>query len=649
MLNIIKKDILAKIEKYKDRFENLSFDEFAKMCYANQKIIASNTLCANNVENIETGISGYLFFLLEVYKYTNDKKLLSKINSISKEALIYCENNPTSNFSLYTGRGGFVYFLLQLYKENNDVELLNGCVELLKSCDGEYLESPYTSDYLYNGRSGTLLILADLYLQTKSDEVLFLINRFSEVIIKNSILTSDGISWKTDEEINLKNSCGFAFGSSGILYTFKKINLIFPTKALQYIIDSSQKYIDNCWNKDEKKWTNYEKEVINKDSFNFYKISYENNDKSIFHPSYALCWSSGQAGIEIAVGNCNFDDHLSMSELNDLTNTVFNGISGIGLSLLNYSNRDSNLLDEISNYLLNQIDSATIEGGLLFGDLGIYYFLLKLISDNGTLSLIKPCTYITGKTQVSLQLDRDDISKALLKRYYNRTITFLDNITPNIFQRFCNSLKLKNEYCDVTDFENFIAEELLNGKETAAFSLLEDVFYVENQRKCYLESDNRTTLQIYLDNFLNKNKVLKFLNKSDQWIFEQQISISSSVKIVRSKWNWDYRENFSFVENFYNSPSSHEYLFLSSKDQRIVEFSLKIDGLIIHCFDTTKNIKQALAEIKFFCESQPSSKIEEFTANTGSTSVEDFINRLDFLVFHKIKSLLYLGILKIEI
>ena len=235
----------------------------------------------------------------------------------------------------------------------------------------------------------------------------------------------------------------------------------------------------------------------------------------------------------------------------------------------------------------------------------------------------------------------------MLKKYFNRTITFLENIAPGSLNSYLSSPKINEEDSEITYFQNFISNELEIKKDTPAYGLLNDVYCLEKERKEFSESDNRTNLQIYLDTIFHNEEVIKLLNNSDEWIFNQQIRISDSIKIVNSKWDWVSRENFNFVENFYNLPNHYEYLFLSSVENRVIEYSLKVDGLVVHRFDGGNTIKQALLEIKYFCQSQPSEAIEEFTKNTGSKDVEDFINRLDFLVTHKVKQLIYDGILEI--
>jgi hypothetical protein len=159
--------------------------------------------------------------------------------------------------------------------------------------------------------------------------------------------------------------------------------------------------------------------------------------------------------------------------------------------------------------------------------------------------------------------------------------------------------------------------------------------------------DKRTNLEIYLTTFFHNMEVIKLLNKPDEWIFKQQIRVSDTIKILKSKWDWSIRDNFDSVENFYQMPYYYEYLILSSYENKAAEYPLKIDGLVLHRFDQVNTINQALIEIKKFCQSQPPSAIEEFTKNTGSKNVQDFIARLDFLITHKVKQLIYDGILEI--
>ena len=293
-----------------------------------------------------------------------------------------------------------------------------------------------------------------------------------------------------------------------------------------------------------------------------------------------------------------------------MPNNIYDGISGIGLCLLINPNKNADVLLTISEFLLNQNDSDSLEGGLLFGDLGRYYFLLKFISDKNEVNIINPSTLFFEKRDVKLLININDVKKSLLKKYFNRTIAFLENIAPATLNSYLSSPKISKKNSEITYFQNFIENELVIKKDTSAYGLLNDVYCLEKERKEFSESDNRTNLQIYLATLFHNEEVLKLLNNSDEWIFNQQIRISDSIKIVNSKWDWVSRENFNFVENFYNLPNHYEYIFLNSVENRVIEYSLKVDGLVVHRFDSGNTIKQAILDLKYYCQSQPPVAIE---------------------------------------
>ncbi len=646
MSNLLDNSLILKLEKLNDELKKLSFEELISLSKNNQDLISNGYLYSNNIESIEIGISGYLLFLLEFYKHAPDDTHLLKVKSITKDLILYCRNNQTSNYSFYTGRGGFIYYLLQLYKINKDESILDECLELIKPCGGEYLESIYTTDYLYNGRAGTLLVLIELYQVTNSDDILHLINQFSIKIVKNGFLSEEGISWRALEEINLKNSCGFALGTSGILYVLKKLNSCFPNKAIDYVIGDVQKYIENCWDEDKNNWKIHDKDIINKEILNSYKKEYKDNNEHLFNPKYDSCWSRGKAGVQLSYNIQNINLEVPEIQFTKLKNNVYEGVSGIGLCLLNNLDKNSDTISKIVDFLMQQEDTVSLEGGLFFGDLGKYYFLLKFTSGNNGPNIINPGLLFSDKKDDALDMDLVDVKKSFLKKQYHRTITLLEHIAPKSINQFLLHSKSNKADCEISSFQSFIENELKTMKDAPAYDLLKDVYDLEKTRKEISDLDKRTNLQIYLDSIFYKEKTLDLLNNSDEWIFNQKITISDSIEIVNSKWNWNDNRISNIIENFYAPPSHYEYLFFSSYENRINEYSLGIDGLVLHRFDEGNTFNQALTEIKLFCRSQPPEILEEFVVNTGSKDVQDFINRLDFLIIYKVKQLLYDKILE---
>lgn len=638
-----KRKVLSELEKYSNSIERLSFDELKKMCFENHIFLSNVNLQSGNIENIESGLSGYLLFMLELYKVNNSITTKNILISISNDLVSYCLENKTHNFSLYTGRGGLIFFLLELYEQEKDNSILEKCLVLIDGAEEDFLESKYTSDYLYNGRSGFVLVLLKLYDLTKSPMILELLTKFVVKILNNAFLSLNGISWKTRDEININNSCGFTLGASGIIYVLNRVNESFSNESISFVINESNNFVQSCWSDTLNNWKNYEKDILDENYFALFLKQYNSKDSDLYEPNVSINWSVGSSGIHLI--KKNIYNGIKISDLENLSPNIYEGISGIGLCMLNNKSDNSELLSYIFKLLLDNNHFTSLRGGLMYGDLGVNYFLLKSISinDDGN-SICNPYKESIKYENEKLKINIVDIKEKLISKHYKRTIQFLNNVAPSVLKNYYKDRsECKNE---ILKFQTFVLRELDSIKETFSHHLLLDVFYLEDNKFNFSQTENRSNLQIYLDNYTYKNYIIELLNKSDEWINSSQIRISNKVKIVNTKWDWVIRENFNFIENFYKLPGLNEYLFLSTHEEGVAEYSLKIDGLVLHRFDEPKSINQALAEIKYFCQSQPEEIIKEFTINTGSLDVQDFIKRLDFLVTHKIKQFLYDGILE---
>jgi hypothetical protein len=642
-------NILSRVEDFSNLIMDLTFEQLIEISKKNNTTL-NRYLHSNNIENVETGVSGYILFLLEMYKLTKKNIYLKKAESLSKYTISYCEKTTTNNFSLYRGRAGLIYVLIQLYDINKNADLLQISEDLIIQSENEYLESKYTSDYLYDGRSGTLLVLNELFQRSKSERILGILNKFIQEIINNAFLTEKGISWKATEEINLKNSCGFALGSSGIQYVLKNLNINFPNNHLDYIIRYIDKHKLSCWDEQHQSWLNYEKDITKSNALNQFKLQYLDNDPILYNPTNELNWSKGSMGILLSENqDKKMFFELDNYKINMLPGNIYDGLSGIGLSLLeNHSieNRER-YLSLIKDKILAQKNQTTLNGGLFFGDLGESYFLLKTLTDREYPdNIIKPFK-IKNQTvsKFDLSIDVRYIKKTLLSKVYHKTLILIENIYDVELHSFLDNITYDINESEIINFENFVVETFIK-VDSNINRVIEDIFILEKRKKEYINQEVKTNLQIFLDKLHHIEKTVRILNNSDEWILNQELKISEDIEIVTTKWDWEIRDKHSFIYNFYNEPGNHEYIFIKTFKNLVIEYPLRIDGLVLRRFDSPKKVKDALFEIKEFCKSQSEEVIKGFMETSGSKDIEDFIKRSDFLILFNIKQLLYDNILK---
>lgn len=610
----------------------------------------------SNIESIDSGITGILFYLLEFYACSKDVVYLKKVEDLSEELINYCKENKTNNFSLYTGRGGFVYFLLILYSVNKNHLLVEESVSLLKSVEEEYLSSEYTSDYLYDGRAGTLLLLAFLYKISNSDMIASHISKCMENIMENAIWNGAGLSWKAINELNLGNSVGFAFGASGIRYVLTIVNHLVKDGKLQMVIANVDKYIQENWNENFQNWRNNEIKFDSRRDLDYYKDLYQDNNRVYFIPKYNdYSWASGKTGILISevTENMEFQPGDSCNHLTSFS--IFNGKAGLGLYLLQhtYIEAGEDYIQGLIQEFLNTNFEKDLFGNIMHGGLGIAYFLLKTISIKKDDLLTCPLIFLfdnealLNDTDQKLNISPEVITRSIVYKYFTRTISLLEIVNSQIFTEFWNlSANNETENNLIHQFKIFMDKILIQKKETPIYNLLDDIFNYEKSKLDIILS-KKSSLDTFLEQLYCQDQKAVLLNKSDEYLFGVRLKVSSQIVIKSSRWDWSVYSNSGYLANFCNPPSYFEYILLPSYNGLILEYSLKIDGLVLHRFDQPKTINEALLEIKYFCQTQPKDVIEEISRNTGSIDVEDFINRLDFLIVHKIKHLIFNGILEV--
>lgn len=639
----------------------MNYKEIQELMQALQPLKQSdnfNALKCNCPENIETGISGFFLILLELFNQTKEAEYLANLEKLAVDLIGYCRENKTNNYSLYTGRCGVVYCLMQLYGINQDENLIKECVEMVKPSGNEYLHSKYTSDYLYNGRAGTLLIITHLYILSGEFFLKEYIELFINKIISNAVLSKDGISWKSEEEVNLKNSCGFAHGVAGIKYCFSNINHYFFNPGIKYIVQQADKYMQSCWVKDFKNWGNYEKDILTPETLHSFQHFYLSKNSSLFTPGNKKGWADGIAGMLISgLSEKSETPVLSLENksMHDEGNTLLNGATGTGLYQLEHFKKyhDKEYLQSIVQ-LANHFFSAGIEtnaeGGLFYGNLGVVYFLLKAADiQKQSENILAPYFnhyYANREAVAEINITLPAVRKLLLAGHFRRTIIVLENIAPLTLNNYLAG-KRKIKYPDEANkFLNFF-DKYCDKNAGTTYQILKDVLSFEKSKYVFAHSDERSNLQVYLDEINHHNYAVKLLNNTDEWLLKQNLAISPGVKIVGTKWDWS-GEDGTLMQNVTMAPGNFAYLFTISGQTRVVEYSLKIDGMVLFRFDKPKTVEQALMEIKHICNMQTEETIKIFLVNTGSRDIYDFINRLDFLVLFKIKELIYEGILHIK-
>jgi hypothetical protein len=549
-------------------------------------------------ENLDTGMSGDILFLLTLYNRTGEERYLAAADQGTAHVLEHCRRHPTNNYALYTGRGGFIYVLLQRYRISGQSHVLDACLELIRPADEEFLQSEYTSDFLYDGRAGTLLLLARLYQVTREKYLAEYIQVFITEIIRHASLSNQGLFWNAEEEFHTSPLRGFGRGLAGIRYVFSQLNA--TTDLFTSLIAAIDQYD---------------------------------------HGEHTYSWA--ESAIDLlspALDKAGID-----------RNAVHTGLRG---SL-------EDLVEALEGYLPS-LNHPNLDGGLLQGDMGIAYLLLLKMADKDDIpeNILHPLPEnIWDRKQAAIPytLTRNSIRKMWLLKHYPTTLTIIERNSPNLLPLYWQQAPVLKVTQETQAFFDFIGTQGRHLMPILLYERLKDLLILEKAKVDFLQEETRSPLQIRQDTILYQDKVVAWLNEPDEWLMKQIFRVSDNVRFINTNWDWAFimdRGNLSdqrfkdrLSQLIKEAPSDHPWLLqIFGKFETVDSTINAIPNLLLQCFREPKTLGAAIEEIKLIFTSLPEKAREllpkEFN-HKEHPDVRALIDDLDWVILKHFRPLLY--------
>jgi len=629
----------------------------------------------NNPENIESGVSGHLLFLLELYRRTGTPRYLRAADQAIASTLAWCEERPTANYSLCTGRSGFVYVLMERYLISKDARLAEAMLNIIRNASQEYLHSTYTTDYFYDGRSGTLLLLLQLYRLTGDASLLDQVNEFVQKIVANARLTPQGACWYPADEMNLRPSCGFARGTAGLAYVLGLVNHYCHNEALDFLLHEIRRYTASCWVDEYDNWGDYGKDLRDSDMLRACRGAYRRGDDSIFVPGDRLTWGEGAAGIlfssPMLAGNKKAglaEARLSAATVEVSDNGLFDGLAGVGMYYLQSGSSPDELeaiVETLAGRLSAMTPAAAIEGGFMHNGFGALYFLLKATTEERSDNLLFPFWQglaVAPAPKLALTAGARDIRNNLLAACYPRTKHVLTQFAGDRLSVYFDAPPEVDTIRELARFTQFVRDEVCCHFSPNMQDCLLDLLLFE-EIKCGLRhKQSAPRLQTYLQHLEYEDNILIYLNRPDEWMEVQPMMIAANILTVHTRWDWSFKDDFEplrnktvcdrFMSNFATPPADFEYLLRIDRFQQVEEIHChKVFQLALHCFTGPKSIRQAAEEIRHYVHSLDRKGLETLLVATGAsraTTPEEFVEQLDEMIVDSIKPIIHRNILSFE-
>ena len=622
-----------------------------------------------NPENIDSGSCGILLFIIELYRATGKDEFLKQARDLSDHLYHYCKGTPSNDYSLFTGRSGLIYSLIRLYSLTKDENLLNRSLDIFESFDAETSDSEIVTDDLYSGRSGVLLCLLNLYKITGESSIYKKLCEVLRQISRHAIWDRAGISWENNVDIHNRPQCGFAYGVSGITYVLRELSACFESAGLNFLIQQAEKYLANCWVDEFGNWADYKVEINSAEIFKYYESLYR--EKTIPPGEDTLGWRHGILGIGFSLLNDpSFSFHqariskklvppfppgessMSLAD-SSLPALLFSSISA-NLTNSSPSYEPYQLEDSLSKYIYDQ--TYLLDTSLMHGALGPFYCLLKCINLHEDRECILIPFYgnakVTAKEKLTILGPEGEMQKQLLSRYFFRTIELVETISPSLAERLTSDKNGHYPDDPINTFETYIQNELIRIEGSPIHDYLEDVFILECQKVHFAQAGDGNNVKMYLDAYFNKESAVRHLNCTNNEMKELTLVQSGKLKTITSKWDWGLKDGdhkaFTPLANIHIKPGAHPLIVHRHSGVGVREITSGVTTAILRLFASPILAGMALQRLKEIFLTLPEEQKGFVIMESQSQNYTAFMERFDFIFFHKVRQLIFEGCLQVK-
>ncbi|UII21876.1 lanthionine synthetase LanC family protein [Fulvivirga ligni] len=413
-------------------------------------------------ESLYSGVSGIIYFLLELYKETNYNRYQEAVIKGVDWLLDYCAKHPTKYYSFYTGRVGVASTLIEIGEYLGNPEYSQKALSLIKDCDTFLDEKPIVDD-LINGISGTLLGLLHIHATTKNDLVLEKIKIYVQHLVNRINVHEEGFYWDRNAKAS-KGLCGFSHGVAGVGYVFLELGKYFQNDTFYYIATQAFAYENSHFKHEINNWPDLRNGFYDNESFEIQKKEYLDGNKGFFFQEKdMIAWCHGAPGVGLSrikafqvLGKSDYLRDLnraatktveSLENINALPGcfVLCHGGGGNALFLMeldrfNNANEYYSLVEKVAKRSLDSYNQYgyynsgyafakdKTDISLFMGDAGIgYFYLLVSKGKISSPTILKPeLSKVFGENAGGiLSLTKDQLFERLFNRCFPLSGSFL--------------------------------------------------------------------------------------------------------------------------------------------------------------------------------------------------------------------------------
>lgn len=361
------------------------------------------------------GNPGIALFLIALYEQTQHLPFLNT----AKAALRWCLQPsrlallPTDG--LYAGTPSIVFALCKLYAASRESHWVHEALNIAGRYRGP---EPGAKCELIAGTAGTLLAFTHLYHHVPQPKLLEQLRILIRFIVSAAIISSQGLCWDNRDN-SIRNLCGFSHGAAGISFVLGELAHYFAAPELRWVVREANRYERQFLNTNHGNWADWRLGIYDSDSGEKFYHSYIQGDESYFTtPSFMNAWCHGAMGIALARLRSSTGDDTVLAEVNLALRTTARSVARPAKSYslchgrggeadlfleatrLGYGEQWLSLSTQLATEALSSVSGEgfyrsgsprnEFECGLLNGQAGVGYFLLRVDSPRKVASILHP-------------------------------------------------------------------------------------------------------------------------------------------------------------------------------------------------------------------------------------------------------------------
>jgi hypothetical protein len=530
---------------------------------------------------------------LQQYHFEAKSKLLN-----SCEQLHDIEKIMPHDYCLFTGRMRVIYTFLKVYESLHEEKYLAFAKSFfVKGKVIDYVMTSQNFNGLLKGRLGTLMGLINFKKYAPELGLDDIIDTIFDEIIKNLVIDKYGLS-NFFPESHIDSITNLASGNAGLIWFFTTLSQKESRKDIGKIIEYLLQSLNGQWNK---KWSNWKDNSMKIASVNDHFIcieQFKNDNISFFKsPKNNHDYWEGSLGICIALVSYLIKFPSKNNEILGKIERTLNNIERKENDAYKLQNAKALFYLYTSLYGVTNDTKYELKFHELLENPALKKLtkvsLLLCILNNDVKELdVLPTFY---SLEYLLKNLSRNIQKALIIRYYPKTITLLNHLEEKYFE--LNFFQNDNGF-NANFFQNFETNfrDCSLIKTHQHRKILKDSFKLEQfNRKKIARHQNKILLKVEgIVQFSQANEVLSLAELD---LMEKEFVVADNVYLVETKWNWLQIDKMS-LDEVLKIPASNYYGLIKVKpnnEQKSV-LSLSENQLIfLEIFYDKTSVKNAKA------------------------------------------------------